>query len=161
MSRTRAALKPVPPAAGPEASRDDELSVEGFHPLLPEGIWLEAKFEGHATAKIFNTGKLFLRFTVTEIGPHLGVRLFRAFRIRQIVGRPGPGGKFVLGARSDLYALLVKLLDLKLRADRVSLRALRHMLFRIETRTVRTNHTGEAMPEAMQYTVVGRIERGE
>lgn len=154
--------------ATPRASRSiadakmcDEIIVEGFRPLLPEAISLEAKLIGHNTAIIFRAPKVLLHFSVVEAGEFFGVTLFRAFRVKRLTGRPGPNGRFVLGARSDLYTLLAKLLDVKLRADRVSLHALKHMLFRVTTRTVRTNHDQKATPEVLFYSTIGEIARGE
>lgn len=139
----------------------EEIVVEGFRPLLPEGIWLEAKLTGHDTAFIFNAPKVILHFSIVQPGEYFGVTLFRAFRVKRLIGRTGPNGRFVLGARSDLYTELVKLLDIKVRADRASLRALKQMLFRVKTRTVRKNHEQKATPEVLCYTTIDEIVRGE
>jgi hypothetical protein len=148
----------VPPAG---SRPNDEIVVEGFRPLLPEGIWLEAKLTGHDTALIFRAPKVILHFSIVQPGEFFGKAVFRAFRVKRLLGRPGPNGRFVLGARSDLYTELIKLLDLKVRADRVSLRALRQMLFRVKTRTVRRNHEQKATPELLFYTTIEEIVRGE
>ena len=103
--------------------------------------------------------KCFLHFEITQHGEHAGIRLFRAFRVRKLNGRSGKGGKFVPHAGGDLYALLVRLLDVKLRTDRISFRPLRSMLFRIKTRTVTTNHKQEARPEQSRYSTIEAIER--
>jgi hypothetical protein len=140
---------------------DDDIAVEGFKPLLPEGKWFEARFDGHATAVIFNTGKVFWEFTITEPGEWFEQKVFRAFRVRKLIGRPGNGGKFILAASSDMYDTLRRLLDVKLRTDRITMRPLRHMLFRIRMRTVTKNHRQELLADHMQYSVVDAIERGE
>jgi hypothetical protein len=139
----------------------EEILVEGFRPLLPEGIWLEAKLTGHDTAFIFRAPKVILQFSIVQPGEFFGLRLFRAFRVKRLNGRPGPNGRFVLGARSDLYTVLTKLLDIKVRADRVSLQALKQMLFRVKTRTVRKNHEQKATPEVLCYSTIDEIVRGE
>ena len=168
MSRGAAVRKPVTivasngeAAALSRADGDDSQRVTGYQPLLPAGLWLEAKFVGHDTARIFNSCKVFLRFEVVEAGSYFGVRLYRAFRVRALDGRPGPNGKFVLHARGDLLALLCRLLDVRLRPDRVSVRELRHALLRVRVRTVTRNHAGEEMPEALHYSVVEEVERAE
>lgn len=140
---------------------DDVVAVDGFKPLLPEGQWFEARFVGHATAIIFATHKVFWEFQIVEPGDWFEQRLFRAFRVRKVIGRPAKQGKFVLAAGGDMYATLVRLLDVKQRADRITLRPLKHMLFRIKTRTVRTNREHEPIPEHAQYSVVDKIERAD
>src|SRR4029078_8745859 len=95
---------------------DDAVAVDGFRPLLPDG-WYEAKYIGHETGMVFMAPKCFLHFEITQFGDHFETRLFRAFRVRKLAGRPGKGGKFVCHAGGDLYALLCRLLDVKLRTD--------------------------------------------
>ena len=143
----------------PDADDDDAIAgVDGFRPLLPDD-WYEAKDLGHETGVVFMAPKCFLRFEITQPGEHLGTRLFRAFRVRKLAGRSGKGGKFVPHAGGDLYALLVRLLDVKLRTDRITLRPLRSMLFRVKTRTVTTNHKQEDRPPQSRYSVIETIER--
>lgn len=161
VEREGVTTSPQAPSSIADSSQRDEIVVEGFRPLLPEGIWLDAKLIGHDTAFIFRAPKVILQFSVVQPGEFFGLRLFRAFRVKRLVGRPGNGGRFVLGARSDLYTLLVTLLNVKLRADRVSLNALRQMLFRVKTRTVRTNHEQKATPEVLFYSTISEIARGE
>lgn len=142
-----------------ESADDDAIGVDGFKPLLPAGIWLPAKYTGHATALMFKgQAKLFLHFEVVE-GPFTGVRLPRPFRVVIPRGsRPGDGGRFKLHAGGDLYALLVRLLQVKQRTDRITLRPLRHMLFRVRTRTVERNRYQQAHEEFLRYTVLDEIE---
>ncbi len=147
------------PLAGSRTS--EEIVVEGFRPLLPEGIWLEAKLTGHDTAFIFRAAKVILHFSIVQPGEFFGLKLFRAFRVKRLNGRPGPNGRFVLGARSDLYTVLTKLLGITVRADRVSLHALKQMLFRVKTRTVRKNHEQKATPEVLCYSTIDEIVRAE
>ena len=140
---------------------DDVCAVDGFKPLLPEGSWFEARFDDHSTAIIFAAHKVFWEFTIIEPGEWFEHKLFRAFRVRKVIGRPGKRGKFVLAAGGDMYQTLVRLLDVNQRADRITLRPLRAMLFRIKTRTVRTNHRQQPIPEHLQYSVIDSIERAE
>ena len=139
-------------------SDDDAIAVDGWKPLLPDG-WFEAKYIGHETALVFNAAKVFMHFEITEHGEHMGERLFRAFRARKLVGRPSKGGKFVAHANGELYHVLARPLDVKLRADRITFRPLRSMLFRIKTRTVRTDHKQRERPAQSQYSVIEEIER--
>jgi len=145
-----------------DSDNDDDAvaSVEGFRPQIPDD-WYEAKYIGHETAIVFMACKCFLHFEIVQPGASMGVRLFRAFRVRKLVGRPAKGGKFVVHAGGDLFALLARLLDIKLRTDRITFRPLRSMLFRIKTRTVTTNHAQKERPEQSRYSVIADIEREE
>jgi hypothetical protein len=134
--------------------------VEGFKPVVPDGDY-DAKFIGHETALVFGSPKVFLHFELVEPGDYIGTRLFQAFRVRRLKGKSGKGGRFVAHAGGDLYALLARLLDVKLRGDRISLQSLRSMLFRITTRTVTTNSRQQPIPLPARYSVVTKIRRGE
>ena len=144
-----------------QAVDDDAVSVAGFKPLLPEAQWFEAKFTGFSTAIIFGAHKVFWEFAITETGEWFEQKLFRAFRVRKVIGRPAKSGKFVLSANGEMYETLVRLLDIKQRADRITLRPLRHMLFRVKTRTVRINSKQQPIAAHAQYSVISEIERGE
>jgi len=158
-ARARTNLKAT--FAGPQAFDDDvAIEIEGFKELLPEE-WFEARYIGHATAFVFNAPKIFLHFEITQFGEHHGVRIFRAFRVRRLKGRPGPDGTFALHAGGELYTTLVHLLGVRSRSDRVTLRPLRTMLLRIRPRTVTTDYKQRPLPEHRRYSTIDAIERGE
>ncbi len=162
MSGAAVAVQPVAEARGRARGRDDGeyVDVEGYRPLLPEGQWFEAKYVGHHVTRIFNAHKVIVNFEIVEPGNYFGVKLIRPFRVKQVV-RAGVNGKFKLGARSDLLFALSRLLDYKIRMDRVSLQQLKSMLLRVRTRTVRTTHDGRQTPDWAHYSVVDEIVRGE
>ena len=152
-------LQPLQHLTDGDGGDDDAVAgIDGFRPQLPDD-WYEARYIGHETGTVFMAPKCFLHFEIVQPGPYYGTKLFRAFRLRKLVGRPGKGGRFVLHAGGDLYALLVRLLDVKLRTDRITFRPLRHMLFRVKTRTVTTNHAQQERPEQSRYSVIQAIER--
>ena len=140
-------------------AEDDAVEVQGFKPLLPEGKWFEARFDGHSTAIIFAASKVFWEFTIIEPGDWYEQKLFRAFRVQKVIGRPAKNGKFVLKAGGEMYQTLCRLLEVKQRTDRISLGALMHMVFRIRTRTVLINSKQEPLPEHARYSVIDAIER--
>lgn len=153
---------------------DDGMAVEGLEPPMPERCndgsprYFDAKFVTWETRLMFKVAKVVMRFEVVEPGEFCGRKLERHFRTSKLTHPPTGGreGRFVLNARSDLFALMVNLLDEKgrekgRRPDRVSLRALKHMLFRIRPRTVKHDHRQKDRPEATWYSVCGEIERGE
>lgn len=146
-----------------QAQANDEdagVGVEGFKALLPEGSY-EAAYLGHQTAFVFNTPKVFLRFRITQHGLYNGVEVFRAFRVRALKGRPTANGGFTLHAGGEFYSTIVRLLDVRNRADRITLRPLRTMLFRIRLRTVTTDYRQRPLPEHSRYSTIEEIERGE
>jgi hypothetical protein len=147
------------PGRMPTDGREEEILVEGYKPVLPDGSY-EARFIGHETAIVFGGPKVFLHFQIVQPGPHMDTCLFRAYRVRRLVGKPGRGGRFVAHPQGDLFRVIAKLLDVKLRKDRISLAALRTMLFRVTTRTVTRNHRQQPMPEPVCYSVIDAIERG-
>jgi hypothetical protein len=144
----------------PSDGREEEILVEGYKPVVPDGSY-EARFIGHETAIVFGSPKVFLHFQIVQPGPYMDTRLFRAYRVRRLTGKAGRGGRFVAHPQGDLFRIIAKLLDVKLRKDRISLTALRTMLFRVTTRTVTRNHRQQPMPEPVRYSVIDAIERGE
>lgn len=123
---------------------------------LPDGIY-EAAYLGHDTAFLFKTAKVFLRFRIVTTGPFHAVELYRAYRARALVGRPGKGGRFKLARGSDLYYDLGRLLHLRARPDRISLQGLLGCIWRIRVRTVTTDYKQRALPEWDRYSVVEEI----
>ena len=138
---------------------DDDFAVEGHKPQVPDNKYL-ARYLGHDTAILFGARahKVFLRFEICE-GEHQGVWLFRAYRARRVL-KSGPSGKFVLSAGGDLYRMLVRVLDVRTRPDRISLRRLRTMLLAITTETVTKDRDGLELPPGAQYSIVKTIEDG-
>lgn len=157
MPAHNARLKVVPPS---DQDDEDTALVDGFKPLLPEGMWLDAKFADHSTVWMFNSPKVIWEFEVVQPGDWFEVRLFRAFRVRSIIGRPSRRGKFKLHAGGDMYQTLARLLDYKQRADRISLQPLREMVFQVKVRTVQVNSRQDDIPEHAQYSVIDEIRRG-
>ena len=90
---------------------DGAMAVVGFRPILPDGVY-EARFVEHQTAIVFGSPKIFLWFQIVESGPYFETKLFRAFRVRALKGKPSRNGRFVAGVRGELYPLLTELLDL-------------------------------------------------
>lgn len=154
-----APLRVVQPGIDEEDA--DSVAVDGFKPLLPEGLWLEAKFVDYATVWMFASPKVLWEFEVVQPGEWFQQRLFRAFRVGSIIGRPAKRGKFKLHAGGDMYETLARLLDYKQRADRISLYPLRHMLFRIRLRTVRIDSRQQKIADHAQYSVIDRIDRAQ
>lgn len=123
---------------------------------VPDGEY-SARYLGHDTAVAFKTGKVFLRFAIADLGPYCEIKLYRPYRVRTVVGRPGPGGKFSLNRGSDLYKDLARLLDVSRRPDRISLHSLKGRVWRIRTRTVIRDYQQRELPEVLRYSVIDQI----
>ena len=134
----------------------DAEIVGDVAPLIPDGEYL-VRYDGHDTALAFKTGKVFLRFAIIDMGPYLETKLFRPYRVRALVGRPGRGGKFTLARGSDLFKDLARLLDVTRRPDRISLHDLKGKVWRVRTRTVTHDYRQRELPEAARYSVIDTI----
>ena len=141
---------------------DVAIAVEGFRELVPDGRY-EAKFIGHDTALLFKQPKVFLRFEIVEHGDYFEkqVRLARPYRVRRVIAPAGPNGKFVLDGGGDMYRMLLRVLDMKQRRDRITLRALKHLPLRIVTRTVTKDRNGHDLPDLARYSVIEAITRAD
>ena len=152
-------LRVVKPSEDATDEPDETISVEGHKPLVPEGEYL-ARYIGHETAVLFSRAKkVALRFEICE-GPYQRTRLTRYYRAQQLIGKPGPGGRFQLSAGGDLYRMLARVLDVRTRPDRISVRELRTRLLRIKVRTVTRDRDNRPLPESCHYSVIDAIEDG-
>lgn len=151
----------VQPLRRPEAD-DVVIDVEGFKERVPDG-WYCAKFLGWDTRLMFKQPKVFLKFEIVEHGEYFdkGIQLLRPYRVRRAEKPIGEHGRFVLHAGGDLYRMLVRVLDVRLRTDRITLRPLRHLPLRILTRTVTMDRDHRDLSELAQYSIVDDIVRAD
>lgn len=124
-------------------------------PRVPDGEYV-ARYIGHETMFIFNSGKVMLRFELAEC-EFAGVRLVRPYRAKQLLGRPSKRGRFELGRSSELLRDIVRLSETRTRPDRASLEFMRGRLWRVRTRTVETDSKQRPIPEPLRYSVIGEI----
>ena len=106
---------------------------------------------------------MFLLFEIVEHGEYFEkqVRLPRPYRVRRVIAPAGPNGKFVLDGGGDMYRMLLRVLDMKQRRDRITLRALKHLPLRIVTRTVTKDRNGHDLPDLARYSVIEDITRAD
>lgn len=142
------------------AQGDVAIDAAGYKPRVPDAEY-SAVVVRHDTAFIFRTPKVILRFRITTLGPQCGVELFKAYRVAKLRSKPGPGGQISLRPGGDLFMDLVRLLQIRQRPDRMSLRDLKGRLWKISTRTVTTDYEQRPLPEWLQYSVVDRITEAE
>lgn len=141
-----------------KGSQDDVLVEDDGPPLIPDGSYL-VQYVHHETAIVFGTAKVFVYFKILEPSQYFGVRLFRAFRAADLVGKSGRNGRFRLKKRSDLYLTLCWLYEEQnLRPDRVSLRYLKDVILQAKIRTVKKDYKQRALPKALYYSVIDEIQ---
>lgn len=141
--------------------------MEGhWWPRIPDGTH-RVQFLHHDTAVTFTVLKVFLHLQVVDPGEHLGVRIYRPYRVQRIIGRAKRHGRFVLGVRHELFVTLVRLYEEharrtqapRIRPDRVTLRPLRGCVLEATTRTVTHEHRQRPLPECLRYSVVDELTR--
>jgi len=142
---------------------DDGVVVGSVWPLLRDSTYV-MRYLYHETVIAFRTPKVILHMQIIEPGEHNGKRLIRAYRVKELMGKPRKWGRFELGRHHELFLTFARLHDKRLRHDRISLRALGKVLLRATTRTVTTDYRHRPLPEALHYSVVDElvsIEAGE
>lgn len=130
-------------------------------PLVPDGKY-QAVLVRHETAFVFKTAKVFLWFRIIDPGEHYGKELYRPYRVKRLIGKPGRNGSFKLAPGSDLFSMLVRVLDMgkkAMRPDRISLRALKNGVLEIKTRTVTKDYQQREAVEWLRYSVVDDVTR--
>lgn len=134
----------------------DDIVVDTLGgPLIEEGVY-QARYRSHETKTVFGTPKVFVHFEIVEQGKNFGTKLFRAFRVSELIGKPGRGGRFKLNKRSELLLELCRLYQKQgLRPDRISLQPLKHVILKVRVRTVRKDYLQKDLPEMLWYSVIG------
>lgn len=137
-------------------SHPDDGIVEGLWPLLPEGQY-SVSYTHHETAFVYGAPKVFVHFDVVEPGYH-GKKLYRAYRLKGLIGKPSRFGRFKVGPRSEIYLALAQLLAGEgFRRDRISLRPLKGLVLKATVRTVKTDHRQRKTNETQFYSVIGDL----
>jgi len=142
---------------------DDGIVEGNLWPLLPDGTYV-MQYLYHETVIAFRIPKVILHMKIVEPGEHHGKRLIRAYRVKELIGKPRKWGRFKLTRHLELSLTFARLYDKHRRHDRISLRALGKVLLRVTTRTVTTDYRHRLSPEALRYSVIDElvaIEAGE
>lgn len=150
----------------PSAAELADCDIAGTAwPLIPDGIYL-AQYQQHHCIKLasFNGApRVFARFKIVEPGEHFGKILYRAYPVKAIVcdgknpGKPIVGGRFIVGRRSDLLREYCNAMEVTRRPDRISFRALKHLLVKVRTRIVMHDSNRRVLPPALRYSVIAEI----
>jgi hypothetical protein len=136
---------------------DCEVDFGKVWPLIPDGVY-EATLIAHETAFFGRSAKVYLRMRLVCPGEHHGKELYRAYPVKALVGRPAKHGRFRLSKHQLLFKTLCRLLNLKSRADRISVQGLKGRVLRITTRTVKKDYRQVEHPQFCWYSVVDSID---
>ena len=142
----------------PEGDPDVIVDYSSRPLLVPDGKY-QAVFVRHETAFVFRAAKVFLWFRIVNPGDYFSVELYRPYRVKKLLGKPGRGGKFKLAPGSELFTMLCRVLDIKARPDRISLLGLKHCILEIKTRTVTTDYLQRDVPDWLHYSVIADVCR--
>lgn len=123
---------------------------------IPAGDY-QAIYLSHETAFMFKTPKVFVHFRIHG-GDHDGVKLYRAYRVKELRGRPRKGGGIKLRHSQELYRQFVRMVSGQVeRPDRISLQRLRGCLLKVRVRTVTKDSRQRELPPALQYSVIDEM----
>ncbi|RJS95279.1 hypothetical protein [Salinisphaera sp. Q1T1-3] len=128
--------------------------------LVPPGRY-QAIYRFHETAYFRSTPKVYLHLQISG-GAHDGVRLYRAYRVARLTGKPKRYGGFKVHHSHAVFRQMVTLSSAVTRPDRISFSALKGCLLSVSVRTV-TKDAGtssrkpQTLPEALQYSVIDEL----
>lgn len=134
---------------------DGDGLVADDYPLVPPGEYLVC-YVDHRTLSAFKQPKVYVTFRVVD-GRHTGTKLFRAFRVKALVGKPRRNGRFVIRRTHELYRQFVCVTDANDRPDRIALTRLRNCVLRVSVRTVTQDSRQRDLAPDAHYSVVDRL----
>ena len=125
-------------------------------PSIPPGCY-EAIYTHHETKFIYQCPKVFVWFRIVSPGPAFDTMVYRAYRVRALTTKQGKNGGFKASRGSDVYHDLGRILDIRLRPDRVSATALRGVVVSVSVRTVVKDHRQRPLLAWDQYSVIDKL----
>lgn len=128
----------------------------GLAPCIPPGNYLTS-FQRMRTCMMFGRQpKVIMTFGVVD-GEHMGTQLEKFYNAKQLIGKQGPRGQFKVGRSSDYLFDYVRLHGAPARLDRLPTSAWRNSVYTVKVRTVKTRRGGDALPDALHYSVIDKI----
>lgn len=126
---------------------------------IPPGEY-QATYMRHETAYFAKSPKVYVWFRIIG-GSHDGTKIYRAYRVEALNGKPRKGGAFKVRHSSELYRQFVTATGHKERPDRIALSRLRNCVLLVSVRTVMSDYRQRPLSEALQYSVVDEIKSVE
>jgi len=117
----------------------------------------EAIYTHHETKFIYQCPKVFVWFRIVSPGPAYDTMVYRSYRVRALTTKQGKNGGFKASRGSDIYHDLGRILDIRLRPDRVSAASLRGVVVSVNVKTVLTDFKQRPIAEWDQYSVIDKL----
>jgi hypothetical protein len=148
--------------AFPKRGNEGEISFDTSNraPLIAPGEY-QAIYVHHETKYIFQCPKVFVWFRIVSPGPAFDVMVYRAYRVRALTTKQGKHGGFKASRGSDIYYDLGRILNIRMRPDRVSATQLRGVVCGVRVRTVTKDHKQRPIPEWDHYSVIDDLLHAE
>lgn len=139
---------------------DFEAAPEEW-PLIPEGSY-EMRLSSHEVRYVFQQHRLVLQFRICDFGPYLGTVLYRFYNIERCT--KNAKGKIVNVFHKPRGDFMIEYCNLlpgagRVRRDRVPMDPLYDKVIIGQVVTVKKNNQNKPLPEALQYSKVGRLLR--
>ena len=127
-------------------------------PLILPGLY-DFRFDYYETKVLFGRApKLILWFTVVTFGDYFDrVRLPRYYNLARLMEKPRKWGRFKVGYKSDFLREYATLFATPPRLDRIPMSVFENVTVTGKVRTVSTGAKQEAIPAALQYSVIGQL----
>lgn len=90
-------------------------------------------------------------------GPAHNIMVYRAYRVRALTTKGAKNGGFKASRGSYVFHDLGRILDIRLRPDRVSATALRNIVVSVSVRTVVKDYKQRPLLEWEQYSVIDKL----
>jgi hypothetical protein len=127
-------------------------------PLIVPGLY-DFRFDYYETKVLYGRApKLVLWFTVISFGDYFDrIRLPRYYNLTKLIGRAQRFGRFKPGFKSDFLREYATLFQMPQRPDRIPMSVFEKVIVVAKVRTVTTGSKQEAIPTALQYSVIGQL----
>jgi len=102
---------------------------------------------------------LVLWFSINTYGDHFGVLLPRYYNVKRLKGKVGKNGDFIVSANCDFIREYASLFTLPRRLDRIPMSTFYTKIFIGSVRTVITGFKQKPIPEQLQYSVIGSLDK--
>ena len=140
---------------------EDVLSVDtGTEwPLLPDAQYncKLVKYEAVEMRMFRGALRLFAVFEILDVGEFFGKKLYGAWPVQRASKKEGGKTRLSVKAKSGLYMMLCRVLNYRVRPDRISLAQLKGHVLIVRTRTVYKDHRQRPYPEFMRYSVINEV----
>lgn len=138
----------------------DDGPTFGVEPqtVVEPGVYRLA-FVSNRTALLYQrAAKLALRFRIIDQGEHFEKELDRWYNVKRLIGKPGKGGRFQVGAHCDFLREYLSLFpDQMKRLDRMSFKPFRSVIITGRIDTVTHNKKQQPLPPPLQYSIIREL----